>query len=92
MDDIHWISVLMDAKKRVFKLTVEGCLTCGMEVLHPYPYYLTVDGMGLSYLWDGSAPSIVCDVPLSRSRPHYHCLMELHQILPHLRQQKILRY
>ena len=38
----------------------------------------------LSHLRNGGAPSIVCNISLSGPRPHYHRLMELHQVLSHL--------
>ena len=39
----------------------------------------------LTHLWDRSAPSIVCNVPLTRSCSHHHCLVELHQVFAHLK-------
>ena len=38
----------------------------------------------LSHLRNRGAPSIVCNISLSGPRPHYHRLMELHQVLSHL--------
>ena len=36
-----------------------------------------------SYLRDGGAPAVICDIALSGAGPHHHGLMELHEVLAH---------